>query len=263
MGMIIDTKGPRWGILIGAVCLACGYFPLYSAFDKGPGSIPFGVLCLASFLTGMGSCSAFAGTIKTCATNWPQHRGTATAFPLSGFGLSAFAFTMIGGFAFPNDAGDLLLLLSIGTFTIVFVGMFFLRMTPPSTSYQSVPSDEPGRPPFNRKDSNKMHRPGSKHSKQSSKNGINQDPSKSFHFCLYLEWLPMSITDSPSGASEHSSLLSGPGDIEDDDNKSTMHGSTHLRKPDITGLALLRSSAFWKLFVLLALLCGVGLMTIK
>jgi len=186
-GMIIDAKGPRWGVLIGAICLACGYFPLYTAFDKGPGSIPFAVLCLSSFLTGMGSCSAFAGTIKTCATNWPQHRGTATAFPLSGFGLSAFAFTMIGGFAFPNDAGDLLLLLSIGTFTIVFVGMFFLRMTPPSASYQSIPSDEPGRPGFSRKDSNQMHRSSSRHSKQSSRDGINQDPSKSFHFCRCLE----------------------------------------------------------------------------
>jgi len=190
MGIIIDKKGPRWGVMIGAIALACGYFPLYSAYDKGPGSVPFAVLCLASLLTGMGSCSAFAGSIKTCATNWPQHRGTATAFPLSGFGLSAFAFTMIGGFAFPNDAGDLLLMLSIGTFSMVFLGMFFLRMTPPS-QYQSLPTDEPGRPGFQRKDSNQLHRSNSKHSKHSSKSGILQEPSKSSHKCSILELCPM------------------------------------------------------------------------
>ena len=188
MGIVIDTRGPRWGVMIGAVALACGYFPLYSAYDKGPGSLPFGVLCLASLLTGMGSCSAFAGAIKTCATNWPQHRGTATAFPLSGFGLSAFAFTMIGGFAFPNDAGDLLLLLAAGTFCMVFLGMFFLRMIPPS-QYQSLPSDELDRP---RRDSDQLQRSLSRHSKHSSKSGVSPEPSKSSHlYSSFQECFPI------------------------------------------------------------------------
>ena len=166
--------------MIGAVALACGYFPLWSAYEKGPGSLPFGVLCLSSLLTGAGSCSAFAGAIKTCASNWPQHRGTATAFPLSGFGLSAFAFTMIGGFVFPNDVGGLLLLLATGTFSMVFVGMFFLRMTPPAPQYQSVPTDEPGRPAYTRKNSSQLHRTTSRHSKSGSKSDFMHEPSKSF-----------------------------------------------------------------------------------
>lgn len=64
---------------------------------------------------------------------------------------------------------------------------------------------------------------------------------------------------------ETSSLMSAPGDIPD---KSTNpdeveHGHPHSHKPEITGWALLKAGSFWKLFILLGLLCGVGLMTIK
>jgi len=196
MGMLIDSKGPRWGVFIGAVALACGYFPLYSAYEKGPGSMPVALLCVASLLTGLGSCSAFSGAIKVSASNWPTHRGTATAFPLSAFGLSALAFTTISGFAFPDNTGSYLLLLSIGTFCIVFTGMFFLRMTPPPATYAAISTDDSDRPGFPRKNSNQMRR-------------------------------------------------------------------TASHEPDITGMALVRSGAFWKLFIMLGLLCGVGLMTIN
>lgn len=65
--------------------------------------------------------------------------------------------------------------------------------------------------------------------------------------------------DGPS--TETSSLISGPGDLVDDDDsasKKSTHSST-----DITGLALLYKYEFWQLWVLLGLLTGVGLMTIK
>lgn len=260
MGMLIDSRGPRWGVLIGAIALACGYFPLYSAFERGPGSVPFGVLCLSSFLSGLGSCSAFSGCIKTCATNWPQHRGTATAFPLSGFGLSAFAFTMISGFAFPDNTGSYLLLLALGTFTMVFTGMFFLRMNPP-TSYQSVPTEDGSRPAYLRKNSSQMQRSSSRHSKQGSRSNIDGETGRSDIITSPLKRFQYHCVANPE-TDETSSLISCPGDIPDNDKDST-HGSHHLHKPDITGWQLPRSGAFWKLFILLGLLCGVGLMTIK
>ena len=159
-GILIDTKGPRWAILIGSIALACGYFPLYSAYNKGPGSMGTSALCFFSFLTGMGSCSAFAGSIKVSATNWPHHRGTATAFPLSGFGLSAFIFTLIGSFAFPNDAGDYLLMLAVGTFVMVFTGMFFMNLHPPSSYQPLATEDGSGRPVYPRKNSTRSTLPG-------------------------------------------------------------------------------------------------------
>jgi MFS family permease len=173
-GILIDTKGPRWAILIGAVSLACGYFPLYSAYQKGPESTSFGALCLYGFLAGMGGCSAFAGSIKVSATNWPHHRGTATAFPLSALGLSAFVFTLIGSFAFPNDTGDYLLMLAVGTFSMVFVGSFFMRLLPPSSPYQAVPTEDEGRAARIRKS----------HSREGSRGSLIGEPSKSCFFCL-------------------------------------------------------------------------------
>ena len=69
--------------------------------------------------------------------------------------------------------------------------------------------------------------------------------------------------DELSGPStETSSLLSGPGDIIDDNDDAASKKSTHSCI-DITGLALLSKPEFWQLWVLMGLLTGVGLMTIK
>ena len=177
-GILIDTKGPRWSVLIGAIALACGYFPLWSAYNSGPGSMSVGTLSFFSFLTGMGSCSAFSGAIKVSATNWPHHRGTATAFPLSGFGLSAFAFTLISTFAFPDNTSRYLLMLAIGTFGMVFTGMLFLRIHPAASPYQAIPSEEEGRPAYARRNSNQLHRTTSRHSRHSSKASVHGEPGK-------------------------------------------------------------------------------------
>ncbi|KAI4736537.1 putative MFS transporter [Aureobasidium sp. EXF-12298] len=241
-GILIDTKGPRWAILIGAFSLACGYFPLYSAYQKGPGSMSFPALCFFGFLTGMGSCCAFAGSIKVSATNWPHHRGTATAFPLSGFGLSAFVFTLIGSFAFPNDTGDYLLMLAIGTFVMVFVGSFFMRLMPPSTPYQAVPTEDETRPQRIRKNSHDLQ--SARHSRDGSRSSLPGEPSTQD-----------ALTD------ETSHLVSRDGEAPADE--SQLPQTQGSQKKDITGWALARSPSFWNLFILLGLLCGVGLMTIK
>jgi hypothetical protein len=69
--------------------------------------------------------------------------------------------------------------------------------------------------------------------------------------------------DEISGPStEDSSLLSDPGDIIDDDD-ATSKKSAHSHSVDVTGLALLPRPDFWQLFLLMGLLSGVGLMTIK
>jgi MFS family permease len=165
-GLLIDSRGPRWGVLLGCVCLACGYFPLHKAYEASGKGYSVGLLCFCCFLTGVGSCSAFSASIKTCATNWPRHRGTATAFPLSGFGLSAFLFTFVSGIAFPDDTAGLLLLLGTGTFCMVFVGMLFLRIIPATTPYEAVATEE--RPSYKRTDSNPLQRSRSQHGRRDS-----------------------------------------------------------------------------------------------
>lgn len=65
-GLLIDNKGTRIAVLVGATALACGYFPIHTAYDQGPGGMPVGIISFCSFLTGAGSCTAFSAAIKTC-----------------------------------------------------------------------------------------------------------------------------------------------------------------------------------------------------
>ncbi|KAF2719320.1 putative MFS transporter [Polychaeton citri CBS 116435] len=251
-GYLIDNKGPKWGVVLGLILLASGYFPLHSAYDKGTthGGTSIGWLCFFAFLIGVGSCSSFAASIKVCASNWPDNRGTATAFPLSGFGLSALLFMTLGGLIF-KDTGGLLLFLSIGTFSMIFVGMFFLRIIPLNGPYEAISTrDEDDNHPRARRDSNKPHRP---HSRQSSKSSARSSIS------------------GIGNADETSSLVSSatssaPEDIwETQDDVPVKPESVHSdeKSTDVTGLALLKSPKFYQLFIMLGLLCGVGLMTIN
>lgn len=137
VGILVDTKGPRPAVIMGALLLALGYFPLHQAYDRGSGWLP--LLCIFSLFTGLGGCATFSAAIKTSALNWPHHRGTATGFPLAAFGLSAFFFSMFAQFVMPGSTGDFLLLLAFGTFGIVAIGFFFLRVLP-QPHYSAVPS---------------------------------------------------------------------------------------------------------------------------
>ena len=85
---------------------------------------------------------------------------------------------------------------------------------------------------------------------------------------MYMSMIAQHLTYIATIASdpdETSSLLSNgaPGDIPDKSTPEAALGNPHSHKPEITGWALMRSGSFWKLFILLGLLCGVGLMTIN
>ncbi|KAF2732715.1 MFS general substrate transporter [Polyplosphaeria fusca] len=243
MGMITDRKSPRLAALIGMVALGIGYYPIHLAYDGGAGSMNVALIAFFSFLSGVGSCAAFQGALKTATLNWPTHRGTATAFPLAAFGLSAFFYTVIAGIAFPGNTSGLLLLLSFATSGVVLVALPFLVVVDhvAGTGYKTVPTSE-----RSRRDSNLLHRTRSNGSKYTSSSSAEPEPNSS---------------QQDDDTDESSSLMSGPGDVVDDteDAKSTHH-SHYL---DVTGLALLRHVEFWQLWILMGLLTGVGLMTIN
>ncbi|KAF2136765.1 uncharacterized protein K452DRAFT_236919 [Aplosporella prunicola CBS 121167] len=245
VGMLVDRSGPRPPALLGAACLALGYYPLQKAFENGPGSMSVFLMCFLNFLTGVGSCSASSAALKTAALNWPHHRGTATAFPLSAFGLSALFFTTLSNFAFPGDTSSFLLMLSVATFCMIFVGMFFLQVVKGPASYTALPGGE--RPGHTRNISSSFQRPKSRDSDYVGK-GAQQERDE-------VQIRPQ------SSASDRTSLMSETGDISpEDDTKS--HGN-HSHRAEISGLALLRTVECWQLFILLGLLTGVGLMTIN
>lgn len=90
------------------------------------------------------------------ALNWPHHRGTATGLALSAFGLSAFFFTVLSSVAFPDNTSSFLLVLAAGTFSLVFVAMFFMRV-PHAAAYTALASSDE-QPSLSRSDSNQLHR---------------------------------------------------------------------------------------------------------
>ncbi|PGH16873.1 hypothetical protein AJ79_01517 [Helicocarpus griseus UAMH5409] len=269
VGLLVDAKGPRPGLLIGAVSLGVGYFPIHRAYVSGKGSMGIPALFFFSFLTGLGSSSGFSGAIKTAASNFPDHRGTATSFPLAAFGLSAFFFSTVSAFAFPDDPGRFLLLLSIGTSTILFVCSFFVRLIPPSSPYASLSTGEANgfssssqlhrtKSRENRhKDSSELGRPNEISNPtipQNSASGSATVPSESALPDPNPDETSSLMASSISPRSSHDSFCT-----EDAPDKSA-HDSHHA---DIRGWAMLPTVEFWQLFTLLGLSTGIGLMTIN
>jgi MFS family permease len=274
VGLFVDHQGPRPAVLIGACVLALGYFPLHVAYNNGSGSVP--LLCFFSVLSGLGGCMAFAASVKTSAINWPDHRGTATAFPLAAFGLSAFFFSLFGSFLVPGDTGNFLLLLACGTFGLPTIGFFFLKTYPAPTDYQAVPSAEQVIDSPTRDSSD-----GPKPSRFVLEGDVSSEPGTS---TLSSSHEPPSVATAahtqPSAPSQPSAGplaaadLYGQVDVDEDTpllqspspeaqaaRTSVDTGRSH--RVDIRGIELLRTLGFWQLFSIMAILAGVGLMTIK
>ncbi|KAK7539341.1 major facilitator superfamily domain-containing protein [Phyllosticta citribraziliensis] len=246
-GMLVDSKGPRPAGFLGSLLIFAGYFPLKKAYDNGPGSMSMVLLSFLSFLTGLGSSGAFSAALKTAATNWPNHRGTATAFPLAAFGLSAFFFTTISRVVFPGNTSGLLMLLACLTLGMAFVGTFFLQLvSPENASYSAVPTGE-----------NAGHRP--RKSRESDFFGGLPEEDRTDQ--------EASIGPSSRVQSETTSLLSELTASEESKSISqvtvseSQDESSH--RTGISGVRLLRTLTCWQLFSVLGLLTGIGLMTIN
>lgn len=217
----------------------------------------------------------------------PHHRGTATAFPLAAFGLSAFFFSLIGGFLFPGDTSDFLLLLSCGTAGLTFLGFWFLRVVAHDNKYQSVAtSEEEGKPEERQPRRGSLFEPGTSitstpsttqnlHRVQADQeSGAEASSSRS----------PYDLTSGRNGDGYLSNLTTAASSTivaETDDDEyetssfitkaSSVAGEVYVQnvdldrshRVDVRGWELLRNLEFWQLFGIMGILAGVGLMTIK
>ncbi|KAI0876842.1 MFS general substrate transporter [Hypoxylon argillaceum] len=287
VGMFIDSRGPRPAVLAGAVLLGLGYLPIQRAYDAGQGSVPW--LSLASFLTGLGGCMAFAAAVKTSALNWPHHRGTATAFPLAAFGLSAFFFALVSSIFFPGSPGKFLLLLSIGTFGMIFTGFFFLRVLPHASTYHAVPADsgmadsqglprtsshqsklsrdpsEPGTLPQHAT-ATTSSKPAHRDSSDSKEPADGESPVLGPSQSGSVEQATHAAGGSPDEADERCSLLSQSTETSSMAGEVLVQSSVDMdrsHRVDIRGWTLLKNLEFWQLFMIMAILSGIGLMTIN
>lgn len=270
VGVLIDRRGPRPFVLFGAALLAAGYFSLHQAYDSASGSVA--TLCFFSYLSGLGSCMAFAAAVKTSALNWPRHRGTATAFPVAAFGLSAFFFSSVGSLFFPGNPSAFLKLLSWGTFGLTFFGFFFLRVSPHRVlEASSRPVDEPyiHRIPSSEADaaSPRHHARLAPEPGRSTLNVLDQPRSATVSETSLdpgptVTLVAGNAREPQANIDEASSLMPNPSAASENVVVSNVD-IDWSRRIDLRGLRLLRAQSFWLLFSIMAILAGAGLMTIK
>ncbi|PLB55743.1 MFS general substrate transporter [Aspergillus steynii IBT 23096] len=277
LGLLTDAKGPRLTTFIGAIALGIGYYPIYSAYEHGQGSLGVGLLSFFAFLTGFGSSSAFSASIKTAASNFPTHRGTATAFPLAAFGLSAFFWSTISAVIFKDDTGRFLLLLAIGTCILNLISIPMIQIVPPYEPYASVsrgrsPGVESRRLLKTKPSDLRSNHDDSDLAGTQSSTAFDAPPSSHHERSPSAASNTHALPGPKSDLDETSSLVSKANsrnsrdshdhDADDDDDalSDVAPDSPH---PDIRGLAMLPRIEFWQLFLTMALLSGIGLMTIN
>lgn len=274
VGMFVDhpSVGAGPAVLLGAVLLGVGYFPLHRAYDSASGSVP--LLCFFSYLTGMGSCLGFFAAVKVSALNWPHHRGTATAFPLAAFGLSAFFFSFLGSILFPGDPSSFLELLAWGTVALTFGGFFFLKAYPHSSSYQAVPGADSSAAAAGAR-GQRLRRTSSGRQQPQQRGMFDDEPGTSNKFTTTAAAGVSAEQSGPAPASreaggadtedaepdETSSLMSGSSAVNNEADANVDRDSSHHL--DIRGFQLLTCMDFWQLFAIMTILAGAGLMTIK
>lgn len=207
------------------------------------------------------------------ASNFPDHRGTATAFPLAAFGLSAFFWSTVSTLIFKDDTGRFLLLLALGTSILTMISTPIIRILPPSESYSPVSQSR-----SRTIESRRLHRTRSTEFRPNAE-GYAEEGA---HNTTAFESQPPAHARSQSLVSnprpqppnpdhdETSSLVSskhGPrpsqGSLINDDDDVFSDIGLDSPHPDIRGLAMLPKVEFWQLFLTMALLSGIGLMTIK
>ena len=194
------------------------------------------------------------------ALNWPKHRGTATAFPLSAFGLSAFFFALIANVAMPGDTAGFLLVLSIGTFCLIFISGFFLRVVPITADYQQLPGDE------QISHQNPLTRVKSA---DSSKQLIHGDPDPGTQYSAIASPSP-EFSDTREELEDIENVTAHDEDDKshtsedgiDEETGSVQHAHRSIYT-DVRGLAILKTVEFYQYFLLIGILTGIGLMTIK
>ncbi|KIJ58855.1 hypothetical protein HYDPIDRAFT_101889 [Hydnomerulius pinastri MD-312] len=147
-GRIVDLRGPRIPLIGASICLLLGYSGIKRIYDDGVGggttvsALHFAVLVMCGFMTGLGGNAGLGAAVNTTAKSFPDTaRATTTGLVLSGFGLSAFWFSMLAHLLFPGDTSAFLLILALGTAIPMLVGLFIVRPIPLPPSSSSARHD--------------------------------------------------------------------------------------------------------------------------
>lgn len=144
VGIIVDKAGFALPVCTSILCTFVGYLIVLTCYNHVIQNVP--LLAFALFLIGIGCTAAFSASVKCTAVNFPQIRGTATATTMSGYGLSAFALSLIAQItntskSSSDNAGHMLtILVLVPTALMCFFGPVVIRSQP--RKHQRAVSDE-------------------------------------------------------------------------------------------------------------------------
>ena len=196
--------------------------------------------------------------------NFPSHRGTATSFPLAAFGLSAFFFSALSSII-SNDTDTFLLVVCVGTITMTTIPCLVLTASPLPQSYSSLPTEAPRATRLNSGSTLK-----SKESNSSKKRESSLGPGTQY---ATVDGIPSSSSSLRDQSAERRSsnrnkgsdngLESGDPHDDSPNDHETQSSAHHSLYADVRGFAMLKYSECYELFLLIGLLTGIGLMTIK
>ncbi|EHN00810.1 YMR155W-like protein [Saccharomyces cerevisiae x Saccharomyces kudriavzevii VIN7] len=122
-GIVVD-RSPKLSCLIGSICVFIAYLILNLCY-KHEWSSTFPI-SLSLILIGYGSVSGFYASVKCANTNFPEHRGTAGAFPVSLYGLSGMVFSYLCSKLFGEDIEHVFIFLMATCGSMILVGYFSL-----------------------------------------------------------------------------------------------------------------------------------------
>jgi hypothetical protein len=265
-----ESDAPPSPLLIGGCLTLTGYsivrafyehaIPLRSSPSDDVSTFRLLLLAFCMFITGMGGSAGLTGSVNAAAKSFPDKtRASATGTVLAGFGLSAFLFSTIGHVMYKGDAGGLLLLLAIGTGLPMIVGSFIVRPVPPKKGSEEQGYDRIPSGPDIVVDDNENELGGAILAERRSTSleliRSRSPTAPSRHHRPSFE--------SASIAPFEPRLPSGSLAAEGGPKPASASVEPSPSELAYSPLDLLRSTDFHILFVILALLCGTGLMYIN
>lgn len=279
-------------LLIGSLLVLIGYGGLSFSYEgKLWSSTSLGTLAFFALASGLGNSAAFTAAMNAQAKSWrEERRGLCTALVLSGFGLSAFFYSMLSHELFPGKTGDYLFLLAIGSSLSFLLGFGLIKILPPD-----MPSQPTGQGTRQRVSSQVFAAEGSEEEYVQPRLSFSRRRTSSdiggraYAYVAQAadeeedeeeDQAPFNavaddyggrvdcITRRNTRAQERQGLLNGDGSSSDrlisnetEDPSSQKHSAA--AKPDKTGWKLVRDVDFLILFLIMTIISGTGLLVIN
>lgn len=119
-GLIVDNFGPRFSVISGGICTFVAFRLLnyvYETKSQNVGLLMFAMSCL-----GFGSITSFYAGVKVATANFPYHRGSAGACPVAAYALASLVYSAIALNFYDGDTAGFLRFIYLFAPSVCIVG---------------------------------------------------------------------------------------------------------------------------------------------